>query len=223
MRILIVEDDPLLADGINRLLHASGHTAAHVESAEQAGNYLARESYDLMLLDLGLPGMDGLSFLRALRAAHQDIVILILTARDALNERVGALNAGADDYLSKPFASEELLARITALTRRRDKPLSQKRRHGPLLMELDSHRVWLDGQSLDLPMREWMVMRFLIENVERVVSKERIVRMLCDWDKDMSSNTVEIYISRLRGRFETHGIHIRTVRGVGYMLEEWHE
>ena len=223
MQVLIVEDDPLLADGMSRLLRSSTHAVTCVPSAELAGSELANDHYDLLLLDIGLPGMDGISFLQSLRAARNSILVLILTARDALNEKVRGLNLGADDYLSKPFASEELLARIEALSRRIRKTISHKRTHGPLILDVESHRAWLDGQPLDLPLREWSILKFLLDNVERVVSKERIVRTLCDWDGDMSTNAIEIYISRLRNKLAPGEIHIRTVRGMGYMLEAWHE
>lgn len=223
MQILIVEDDPLLADGMSQLLRASAHTTTCVESAERAASVLAKDAYDMMLLDIGLPGMDGISFMRNLRAANNSIPIFLLTARDALNEKVRGLTLGADDYLSKPFASEELLARIGALFRRSHKPICQRRTHGPLVLETESHRLWLNGQPLELPLREWTVLKFLLDNVDRVVSKERIIRILCDWDRDIGNNAVEIYISRLRAKLAPSNIHIRTIRGLGYMLDAWHE
>ncbi|MDE2599635.1 MAG: response regulator transcription factor [Rhodocyclaceae bacterium] len=221
MQVLLVEDDALLADGVSHLLRASAHVVTCAESAEVAAGFLARDDFDLMLLDIGLPGMDGMTFLTRLRAAHNNMLVMVLTARDALNEKVRGLTLGADDYLAKPFAGEELLARIQALCRRRDKPISQKRIHGPLILDQPSHRAWLSGVPLDLPLREWTVLDLLLDNVERVVSKERLVRRLCDWDQALSGNTIEIYISRLRAKLTSSGINIRTVRGIGYMLEAW--
>lgn len=221
MHVLIVEDDPLLSDGMTRLLRASAYQVSCVGSAEAAAALLAKEPVDLMLLDIGLPGMDGIAFLQKLRAAHDNVLILILTARDALNEKVRGLTLGADDYLSKPFASEELLARVLALVRRAAKPVSQRRVHGPLVLDPDSHRASAGGVALDMPLREWSVLNLLVDNAGKIVSKERIVRRLCDWDQELSSNTVEIYVSRLRAKLSAYGIHIKTVRGMGYLLEAW--
>ena len=144
----------------------------------------------------------------------------MLTARDALNERVRGLNLGADDYLTKPFAAVELLARVQALVRRSRGQSAQRREHGPLTLDEEAHRAWLDGQPLDLPRREWAILQFLLDNPDRVLSKERIVAAICSWDSDMSENAVEVYVSRLRTKLEPAGIRIRTVRGLGYMLED---
>jgi DNA-binding response OmpR family regulator len=146
--------------------------------------------------------------------------VLVLTARDALNEKVRGLNLGADDYLTKPFSSEELLARVSALARRMRSHLGRQRTHGPLTLDEEAHRAWIDGKPLDLPLREWTILIFLLDNVERVVSKERIARALCNWEQDMSGKAIEVYVSRLRSKLEMCGIFIRTVRGIGYMLEE---
>jgi two-component system OmpR family response regulator len=222
MRVLIVEDDPLLADGISQLMRTSGHNVDFVASAERAATALAEEVFDLILLDVCLPGMDGFTFLKKIRMEKNYIPVLVLTAHDALNEKIRGLNLGADDYLTKPFSSEELLARVTALERRLRGRISQQRAHGPLVLDEEAHRAWLDGKSLDLPLREWAILLFLLDNVERVVSKERIARALCNWEQDMSCKAIEVYISRLRGKLESGGINIRTVRGIGYMLEENH-
>ena len=220
MRILIVEDDPLLADGVAQLLRGAGYTADYVGSAEQAESALAAESFDLLVLDIGLPGMDGLELLPRLRARHKAIGVLMLTARDALNERVRGLNLGADDYLTKPFAAVELLARVGALARRSRGQSSLRREFGPLSIDDEAHRAWLHGLPLDLPQREWAILGFLLDNPEKVLSKERIVAAVCRWDQDMSVNAVEVYVSRLRTKLEPAGIRIRTIRGLGYMLED---
>ncbi len=219
MRTLIVEDDPLLADGLAQLLRGAGFNADFVGSAEQAEAALSAESFDLMVLDIGLPGMDGLELLTRLRARHNPIHVLMLTARDALNERVRGLNLGADDYLTKPFAAVELLARVNALVRRSRGQAGQRREFGPLALDEEARRAWLGGQPIELPQREWAILQFLLDNPERVLSKERIVAAICTWDRDMSVNAVEVYISRLRTKLEPGGIRIRTVRGLGYMLE----
>jgi len=172
MRILIVEDDPLLADGVAQLLRGAGYTADYVGSAEQAESALAAEKFDLLVLDIGLPGMDGLELLSRLRARHNPIGVLMLTARDALNERVRGLNLGADDYLTKPFAAVELLARVNALVRRSRGQSGQRREFGPLVLDEEAHRAWLSGQPLELPQREWAILQFLLDNLERVLSKD---------------------------------------------------
>jgi len=223
MRVLVVEDDPLLADGICQLMSASGHSVDFVASAESAVKVLAKEIFDLILLDIGLPGMDGFEFLKKLRTEKNLTPVLVLTARDALNEKVRGLNLGADDYLTKPFASEELLARVAAFGRRLHGQTSSQRVHGSLVLDVEAHRAWRNGKTLDLPLREWAILLFLLDNIDRVVSKERIARALCNWDQDMSGNAIEVYVSRLRNKLESGGIYIRTVRGIGYMLEERHD
>jgi DNA-binding response OmpR family regulator len=220
MRVLVIEDDPLLADGISQLMRTSGHNVDFVASAELAASALKEEAFELILLDIGLPGMDGFEFLRRFRIEKNSTPVLVLTARDALNEKVRGLNLGADDYLTKPFASEELLARVAAIERRMHGRITRQRIHGPLMLDEEAHRAWIDGKPLDLPLREWAILIFFLDNVERVVSKDRIARALCNWEQDMSGKAVEVYVSRLRGKLECGGIMIRTVRGIGYMLEE---
>jgi two-component system OmpR family response regulator len=223
MRLLVIEDDPLLADGISHLMRASTHSVDYVPSAEQAYDAVRKEIFDLVLLDIGLPGMDGFTFLQKIRAEDCRVPVLVLTARDALNEKVRGLNLGADDYLTKPFSSEELLARVIALGRRARGHINRLRTCGALTLDEEGHRAWIDDKPLDLPLREWAILIFLLDNVERVVSKERISRALCNWEQDMSGKAVEVYVSRLRSKLEACGILIRTVRGIGYMLEEHHD
>lgn len=219
MRVLIVEDDPLLADGLTQTLRRHGHLADCVGSAEKADAAVGQEEFGLVILDVGLPGMDGFELLRRWRAAGQTVPVLVLTARDALGDRVFGLNLGADDYLTKPFATEELLARIAALARRARSQATMRRVHGPLVLDMNARRASLDGKPLELPMREWTVLEVLLDNVARVVSKDQIVTAVCTWEDDMSPNAVEVYVSRLRAKLESAGIVIRTVRGFGYMLE----
>lgn len=219
MRVLVVEDDALLTDGIVQLLRGVGYNVDAVNSAELAEAALKQELFDLIVLDVGLPGMDGFEFLRRLRSRKDPTHVLVLTARDALNERVRGLNLGADDYMTKPFASEELLARSAAIARRVHGQVGSQQEHGALVIDKAAHRAWLHGELLDLPLREWAILQYLLANVERVVSKERIVNAVCTWDQEMSENAVEVYISRLRAKLEPGGIRIRTVRGLGYMLE----
>lgn len=223
MRLLVVEDDPMLRDGLKDLLTQRGWVVDAVGYADQALNALKQEAFDLMVLDIGLPGMDGFELLRRVRASGNNLGVLVLTARDALSERVHGLEVGADDYLTKPFAPEELVARLTALGRRARAIATQALTHGPLTLDRTAHRASLSGQALELPAREWSMLEFLVENADRVVSKDKIVAAVCSWEEDMSSNAVEVYISRLRSKLEPAGLRIRTVRGYGYMLEPFRE
>lgn len=219
MRVLIVEDDALLSDGLTQTLRRHGFRADSVSSAEQAEVVIAQEEFALVILDVGLPGMDGFELLRRWRESGKVVPVLVLTARDALSDRVFGLNLGADDYLTKPFATEELLARVAAIVRRARNLASTRRVHGPLVMDMGARRAALQDKPLDLPMREWTVLEVLLDNVGRVVSKDQIVTAVCTWEDGMSPNAVEVYVSRLRSKLEAAGIVIRTVRGFGYMLE----
>ena len=223
MRILIVEDDPLLADGLTQTLRRQGYLADCVSSAEKADAAVAQEEFGLVILDVGLPGMDGFELLRRWRNAGQSVPVLVLTARDALSDRVFGLNLGADDYLTKPYATEELLARVAAIVRRSRSMTAMRRTHGPLVLDLDARRALLQDQPLDLPLREWAILEVLLDNVGRVVSKDQIVGGVCTWEDELSPNAVEVYMSRLRAKLESAGIVIRTVRGFGYMLEAYRD
>ena len=221
MRLLIVEDDPLLASGLRDTLRREGYVVDAVPSAEHAEAALKVADIGLVILDITLPGMDGFAWLKRLRAAGGEQAVLVLTARDALADRVHGLRLGADDYLAKPFASEELLARVAALARRGRALRSRRIEHGPLMIDLDAKRALLAGKPLDLPQREHALLEFLFSNIEAIVSKERISSAIASWDEELSSNAVEVHISRLRAKLEPAGIRIRTVRGLGYLVEAW--
>lgn len=220
MRILLAEDDLIIADGLCRALKKAGYAVDHVPNGAEADAALLGQSFDLLILDLGLPKLSGIEVLRRLRARKCALPVLILTAQDGIEDRVRGLDAGADDYLTKPFAAVELLARVGALARRSRGQSSLRREFGPLSIDDEAHRAWLHGQPLDLPQREWAILGFLLDNPEKVLSKERIVAAVCSWDQDMSVNAVEVYVSRLRTKLEPAGIRIRTIRGLGYMLED---
>lgn len=220
MRILLAEDDLIIADGLCRALKKAGYAVDHVPNGAEADAALLGQSFDLLILDLGLPKLSGIEVLRRLRARKCAMPVLILTAQDGIEDRVRGLDAGADDYLTKPFAAVELLARVGALARRSRGQSGLRREFGPLSIDDEAHRAWLHGQPLDLPQREWAILGFFLDNPERVLSKERIVAAVCRWDQDMSVNAVEVYVSRLRTKLEPAGIRIRTIRGLGYMLEE---
>lgn len=218
MRILIVEDDSMLRESLQEVLRRNGHVADSVENSSQAEIALQLHSFDLLLLDLGLPDGDGISILSKLRQRQDSLLTLIITARDALSDRVKGLKTGADDYLSKPFETAELLARIDALGRR-NRPINHNVRElGGLRVEMNAQRAWVAGVPIDLPAREWAVLIALLEHVDRIVPKERLISMVANWDDELSSNALETYISRLRAKLEPAGLKVRTLRGLGYLL-----
>lgn len=221
MRILIVEDDALLSAGIARILESEGHSVDVMKSGERALLAASQESFDLMILDIGLPGLDGFEVLRRLRLQGRPVPVLVLTARDAIDDRVHGLDLGADDYMAKPFAMRELVARVRALTRRGKAQSGPRLTHGPLELDTGSRRAYLNGEPLELAAREWAVLEVLLGKVEKVASKEVIIQAVAGWEEDLSHNAIEVYISRLRTKLESAGIRIRTVRGFGYMLEEF--
>lgn len=223
MRILLVEDDALLADGLARALGQAGYLIDVASDGRTADAWLENEIYDLAILDLGLPGLDGADVLRRLRARRQLVPVLILSAREALEERVRVLDFGADDYLVKPVALAELEARVRALIRRGQGVPEPTIRLGRLTLDTVGKRAWLDGEALDLTAREWSALEFLAQRVNRIVNKEQIMQALYSWEEEITPNAVEKFISRLRSKLEPAGIVIRTVRGLGYYLEKPHE
>lgn len=228
MRLLLVEDDVMVASGIKLGLTDAGYAVDWVGSAERALDVTARESFDLAVIDIGLPQMDGLSLTQSLRRAGHTMPVLILTARDALEDRVQGLDKGADDYMIKPCELPELLARLRALLRRSQAATSAVLNFGPL--ELDTalrvatvRTVDADGavqvQAIDLGPREWTVMEYLLLQAPKPTNKDKLLQALTGWDKEITPNAVEVYISRLRGKLEPHGIALRSIRGFGYRLE----
>lgn len=218
MRILIVEDDTMLRDLLQDVLRRHGHIADSVADIAHADTALRLDPFDLLLLDLGLPDGDGMNLLNILRNRGDSLLVLILTARDAISDRVKGLKAGADDYLSKPFETAELLARIDALARRK-RPLSNDiREMGRLRVDIGSQRAWIGQEALEMPAREWAVLNALIDQVDRIVPKERLISMVANWDDELSPNAVETYVSRLRAKLEPAGLKLRTLRGLGYLL-----
>jgi DNA-binding response OmpR family regulator len=219
VRILLVEDDPALAQSVSRALQSQGYEVDATAKGEPVAYSLQRGPYDLLILDIGLPGIDGFEVLRRVRNQGSSVPALILTARDAVEDRVHGLDLGADDYMTKPFALTELLARIRALSRRKQGNVEAKIVHGPLTLDTVARRAWLDDKPLDVSGREWAVLAFLLNRVEKVVSKDQIVQAIAGWE-ELSDNAVEVYISRLRSKLDPAGVKIRTVRGFGYMLED---
>jgi len=223
VRVLIVEDDTALARGIARILEGEGHAVDVMASGEQAMLGARQERFDLVILDVGLPDIDGFEVLRRLRAAGERAPVLVLTARDALDDRIRGLDLGADDYMAKPFAMPELTARVRALVRRSQAQTGPKIVHGPLVLDTLARRAQLAGAPLELTAREWAVLEVLLARVEKIVSKESIIQAVANWGEELTSNAIEVYVSRLRAKLEPAGVKIRTVRGFGYMLEEFKE
>ncbi len=221
MRVLIVEDDPLLAQGLTETLRREGYVVDAVRSAEHAEAALRVTGIDLVILDIGLPGIDGFAWLKRFRARGSEQAVLVLTARDALADRVHGLTLGADDYLVKPFAPEELVARVSALARRGRALRSRVIEHGPLTIDLARKRAMISGKPLELPQREHAILEYLFTNVDAIVGKDKISSAVASWDEQLSANAIEVHISRLRAKLEPAGIRIRTVRGLGYLVEAW--
>jgi two-component system OmpR family response regulator len=194
-----------------------------VESAERADTALRVTGVDLVILDVGLPGVDGFTWLRRLRARGGEQAVLVLTARDALCDRVHGLTLGADDYLAKPFAPEELLARVSALARRGRAIRSRLIEHGPLVVDLARKRASVSAKPLDLTQREYAILEYLFSNIDAIVGKEKIAGAVSSWDEELSANAIEVHVSRLRSKLEPAGIRIRTVRGLGYLVEAWRD
>ncbi len=220
MRILIVEDDPTLADGLTRSLRHADYAVDCVHDGEQADHVLAAQNYDLVILDLGLPKLDGFEVLRRVRRRGATVPVLMLTARDALADRVKGLDLGADDYLTKPFELPELEARVRALIRRGQSGGSSLLTHGPLALDTSGRRATLDNVPLDLSAREFGVLEVLMLRSGRVVNKEQLAEQLYGWEDEVGSNAIEVYVHRLRKKLEPAGVAIRTIRGLGYVLEK---
>ena len=220
MRILIVEDDPVLADGLTRSLRATDYAVDHANNGAEADHVLATQAYDLVILDLGLPKLDGSAVLRRLRRRGSAVPVLILTARDALEDRVKGLDLGADDYLSKPFDLPELEARVRALIRRGLSGGSSMLTHGALAVDTAGRRATLNGAPLDLSARELGVLEVLMMRSGRVVAKEQLAEQLYGWEEEVGPNAIEVYVHRLRRKLEPAGVNIRTIRGLGYLLEK---
>lgn len=220
MRVLIVEDDPVLADGLTRSLREADYAVDCVSDGGEADHVLATQNYDLVILDLGLPKLDGFEVLRRLRRRGAKVPVLILTARDALQDRVKGLDLGADDYLTKPFDLPELEARVRALVRRGQAGGSAALTHGALVLDVAGRRATLHGAPLDLSARELGVLEVLMMRSGRVVGKEQLAEQLYGWDEEVGANAIEVYVHRLRRKLEPAGVSIRTIRGLGYLLEK---
>jgi two-component system OmpR family response regulator len=219
MRILLVEDDRPLAEALVSLLAGAGYAVDHVADGEAAEALVRAERFELVILDLNLPRMDGLSVLRAMRARRDGAAVMILTARGAPEERVRGLDLGADDYMVKPFDVAEFEARVRSLLRRRAGLTSARVEVGGLCLDLNTRAVTAGGQVVDMPARERALLELLMVNAGRVVTREAIVQSLTAMDDILSDNAIEQYVSRLRRRIAPMGVSLRTARGLGYVLD----
>lgn len=222
MRILLVEDDAMLAETVTRALTQSAHAVDCARSGEEADGVLATEQYDLVLLDVGLPKLDGYEVLRRLRARRSAVPVLMLTANDAPEDVVKGLDLGADDYLTKPFRLSELEARVRALIRRANASVTSEIVNGRLRLDMAGRRLYLDDRPMELSQRELAVIELLLLREGKVVTKQQIIDHLYGWEDVSSSNAVEVFIHRLRRKLEDSGVSITTVRGMGYLIEKAH-
>jgi two-component system, OmpR family, response regulator len=220
MRILVAEDDAILAEAVQRSLRQAGHAVDWAKNGAEADCALAAERFDLLILDLGLPKKSGIDVLKHLRAGDSRLPVLILTAADGVSDRVRGLDAGADDYLAKPFDIAELEARVRALTRRGMSGGATLLRHGALLYDQVGRVASLNGAPLELSGRELNLLEILLARAGRMVSKDQLVSHLCEWGEEVSPNAIEVYVHRLRKKLEPGGVRIVTVRGLGYSLEK---
>ncbi|ODV14639.1 MAG: DNA-binding response regulator [Rhodanobacter sp. SCN 68-63] len=220
MRILIAEDDPAIAAAITASLRQGGHAVDHVTSGAQADAALRDTAHDLLILDLGLPALDGSEVLHRLRQRGSGVPVLVITAREGLTERVRVLDLGADDYLVKPFALAEFEARVRALLRRSASKGATELRIGRLRLDVPGHRAWVDEQPLELTAREFGLLEALASRPDRITNRAQLVEALCNWDQELTDNGLDIAIHRLRRKLHGSGANVRTVRGLGYLLEE---
>ncbi len=216
MRLLLVEDDALLADGLQRALRAEGYTVDHIDRGDLVMPALEQGGFELVLLDLGLPGLDGMAALKRLRQQDKQIPVIIISARDALDDRIEGLDCGADDYLVKPFSAVELIARIRARLRRRETPGSETLQIADLEIDPERFTVTRGGQPVSLSRREMSVLLQLVRHRGRVLTRDQLEQGLYGWNEDVESNALEVHIHHLRKKLGS--TLIRTVRGVGYSL-----
>lgn len=218
MRLLLVEDDPALGEGIRTALKPEGYTVDWLQDGASALHALTHESFDLAVLDLGLPRLDGLEVLRRLRAEANPVPVLVLTARDATTDRIAGLDAGADDYLVKPFDVAELKARLRALLRRSFNRAEPVLAYRDILLDPVNQQVSYQGNPVNLPRKEFVLLHELLAQPGRVLTRDKLQQVLYGWDEDVESNALEVHIHHLRKKFFPE--LIRTVRGVGYLVDK---
>lgn len=220
MRVVLIEDNLNLAKGIKNALTDQGHAVDHLDDGLDGDAFLTHHSADVAIIDINLPRLSGIEIIRRLRARDDSIPALILTAQGKTSERVAGLDAGADDYLVKPFDMPELIARLRALARRRPQVAPAREVVGHLLYDREQRAVLLGDRNLDLPRRELALFELLLENRGRLIDKDRIADALYGTGATVESNAIELLVSRLRRKIDGSGVTIRTARGLGYMLDE---
>jgi two-component system OmpR family response regulator len=219
MRILVAEDNKTLADGLSAVLRTAGYAVDVVHDGVSADAATSNTDFDLVILDLNLPEMDGLDVLRALRRRRSTSSVLVLTARGAMDQRVRGLDLGADDYMSNPFDVPELEARVRVLLRRRAGLHTAQISFGAISLDTVTRTVTAGGTTLEVPARELKLLETLLMRAGKVVAKQAIIDSLADFDDDLSANAVEQYVSRLRKRLAPYELTVRTARGLGYYLD----
>ena len=217
MQLLLVEDDLPLASGLKQALQKSGYAVNHVDSGNAALHAIKVERPDIVILDIGLPDIDGIAVLKKLRVSDKTLPVLLLTARDSVDDKVAGLDSGADDYLAKPFEMTELLARLRVLERRLSTVKTSEITIGQVCLDTIDQRVTFQGEELDLARREYMLLKSLMENAGRVMTRPTLENRLYSWGEEVSSNAVEVHIHHLRKKFGNE--FIKTIRGVGYKLD----
>ncbi len=217
MQILLVEDDLPLAQSLRTALQKAGYAVNHVDKGHSALNAIKIELPDIVILDIGLPDLDGITVLKSLRKTHKTLSVLLLTARDSVEDKVAGLDNGADDYLAKPFEMSELLARLRVLERRLSTSKTTEICVGRVCIDTAGYRVTLDGNEIELAKKEYMVLKTLMENAGRIQTREGLESRLYSWGEEVSSNAVEVHVHHLRKKLGND--FIRTVRGVGYKVD----
>lgn len=218
MRVLLVEDDELLGDGLRTGLMQYGYTVDWLKDGSSADQALKTESFDVVVLDLGLPKLSGIQVLQNHRARGQATPVIILTAREAIEDRIKGLDSGADDYLTKPFDLDELCARLRALQRRKAARAEPLITYDNIVVDPAAHTVKLNGELINVSRREFALLQKLLENTGRVLSREHLAQSLYGWGEDVDSNALEVHIHNLRKKFGQGFIH--TIRGIGYMIDK---
>jgi len=217
MRLLLVEDDEILGDGLAAGLAMEGYAVDWLTNGKQADEALKLNSYELIVLDLNLPDMQGMDILRALRGRKDETPVMVLTARDTVADRVLGLDSGADDFVIKPFELDEVCARLRALARRSEGRSVPTIEYKGVVLDPAAHQVTFHGEKVDLSQKEFEILNFLLGNIGKVISKPRLEESLYSWNADVESNTVEVHIHHLRKKLDP--ALIRTVRGVGYIID----
>lgn len=220
MRVLLIEDDVAVADALTEALRRAGYAVDHLGAAEPGENLVTITHYDLAIVDIGLPGIDGCELIRRWRQRGSTMPVILLTARNGLHDRITGLDLGADDYVVKPFKVPELLARMRALIRRCGSTASSELLAGKIRMDLSRRVAEVNEQPLDLTGREWDILQQLALATPKPLSKKTMVESLSMWDNELTENAVEIYVSRLRHKLRGCGVEIHTIRGFGYRLDE---